>query len=153
MEISKKYSKAYVEVLSIVKEMEEEDYKKIPKDILELYEHYIDKDYIFIYDKSKLIKEQISEEAKVVLANLFIKYIANDEEKQKILAKRRKEFYEKEKQKQSMELNPLFHNKRKTKLNSDRENMAMIKIEEKNGLQKIFFKIKQFFKGGSKSVK
>lgn len=47
-----KYAKAYSEVLTILKYIPTEDYYKIPKSKIELFEANSDKNYTFNYDGS-----------------------------------------------------------------------------------------------------
>lgn len=74
--MSKEYAKAYVEVLEILKTLKKEDLNKIPKERLELYDKNKDSNYKFHLDRRKPIKEQISNEAQGVLANLYDKFLS-----------------------------------------------------------------------------
>ena len=50
-----KYAIAYREVLEILKHIPIEDYNKIPKNEIELFEAYADNNYTFNYDTSKTL--------------------------------------------------------------------------------------------------
>lgn len=52
------YANAYTEVLEILKYIPKEDYNKIPKNKIELYETYSNKNYNFIYNPDKTLDEQ-----------------------------------------------------------------------------------------------
>lgn len=83
--MKKDYSKAYREVLEVLKYIPKEDLNKIPKEVLELFKKEEDKNYIFSLDKSIEFKEQILlYETKVILAYLYIDYWADKEEKKEI---------------------------------------------------------------------
>ena len=66
------YSKAYVEVLEILKYIPKEDLEKVPKDIMYTLEKCADKEYIFKINKSVPFEAQnLMEETKDILANFF----------------------------------------------------------------------------------
>ena len=79
------YEKDIVEVLEVIDHMESEMTRKIPSDVLLSLMKNRDLNYEFSYDEEKDFSEQnISLNAKTILAIIFIKYIATAEEKQKI---------------------------------------------------------------------
>lgn len=147
MEISREYSLAYVEVLTILKSINEFYFYKIPTEKITLYEKYKDKNYIFHYDKSQSIENQVRKETKAVLAYLFLKYIANENDKKNIFQKKRKDLWELEEQKKEIKLNPLFKNKKTIIQKDNHPNTQLIKVEKKNIFMKIIIKIKIFLKG------
>ena len=56
--VDNKYAIAYSEILEILKHIPIEDYNKIPKDKIEIFETYANKEYNFEYDPQKTLKEQ-----------------------------------------------------------------------------------------------
>ncbi len=56
--VDEKYGVAYSEILEILKYIPIEDYNKIPKDKIEIFETYANKEYTFEYDPNKTLKEQ-----------------------------------------------------------------------------------------------
>lgn len=91
------------------------------------------------------LDEQLSIKAKGVLANLFIRYIANNEDKTEILDKERKTYYEEELLKsQNTKLNVMFE--RKNKKTNLETNKALVVYNEERFLNKILNKIKAFLK-------
>ena len=83
--INNTYSRAYTEVLEIIKYFPEEEYAKIPKEKIEFYENNMDKDYVFtINPEIDLSKQNVSLEASAVIVNLFTDYFATEEQKIKI---------------------------------------------------------------------
>ena len=81
--MDEKYAKAYVEVLEIISYFSEEEYEKIPKEKIEFYENNKDKNYEFSFNPDKDLKEQnVSNEAKAIIVNLFDMYFATDEQKE-----------------------------------------------------------------------
>jgi len=79
------YSKAYVEVLEIIRHFSEEDYKKISEKDIKFFEDNKDKNYKFKIDPSiDLDKQNISKEAGAIIVNLYLDYYATEEQKVKI---------------------------------------------------------------------
>ena len=89
------YYKAYKEVLEVFKYMSEEDVKKVPEDMILTFETKQDKNHTFKIDVNKNIEDQnLLEETKDILANIFRDYWATPEQKEKIIAR---ENFEREK--------------------------------------------------------
>ena len=83
--INSTYSRAYTEVLEIIKYFPEEEYAKIPEEKIEFYKNNMDKDYIFtINPEIDLSEQNISSEANAIIVNLFRDYFATEEQKAKI---------------------------------------------------------------------
>ncbi len=79
------YPKAYKEVIEILKYVPKEDMNKIPIEIIDMFNEKKDKDYEYKIDKNKEFKQQeILQETKVILANIYIKYWATAKEKEQI---------------------------------------------------------------------
>ena len=88
--VDSSYSRAYSEVLEILEYISEEDYNKIPKSKIELFEKNADKDYIFYYDPEKTLTEQnVSKIAKGIIALLYRDYWATEEQRTIILQKQK----------------------------------------------------------------
>ena len=83
--INNTYSKAYTEVLEIIKYFPKEEYVKIPKEKIEFYKNNMDKYYVFTINPVIDLSEQnISQEANAIIVNLFRDYYATEEQKIKI---------------------------------------------------------------------
>ena len=67
------YKRSYVEVLEVLKHIPKEEFIKIPKEKVDFYKRNIDKKYMYSYDR-----ENISNEAKAILINLYKNYIADE---------------------------------------------------------------------------
>ncbi len=78
------YSCSYVEVLEILKHIPKEDYEKIPKEKIEFYRNNIDKNYVYIYNA---FSPKTLRKTDAILIYLYKNYIANDDEKKKIVEK------------------------------------------------------------------
>ena len=82
------YANAYTEVLDILKYISKEDYEKIPKSKIKVFEENCNKNYSFTYDENKTLDEQnVSEIAKVIIAILFRDYWATKEQRYVIIKK------------------------------------------------------------------
>ena len=86
--VSENYACAYKEVIEVLKHTKREDVNKIPKLEIILWRQNMKKDYNFKIDENKPIEDQnLSKEAKAVLANIFKKYWATDYQRERIEAK------------------------------------------------------------------
>lgn len=82
------YANAYTEVLDILKYISKEDYEKIPKSKIKVFEENSNKNYSFTYDENKTLDEQnVSEIAKAIIAILFRDYLATKEQRYVIIKK------------------------------------------------------------------
>lgn len=154
--IDEKYACAYKEVIEILKYTKEEDVNKIPKYRILLWKKNMKKDYDFKVDVNKPIEEQnLSLEAKAILANIFKKYWATDFQKEKIEAKEKYDFEQLEKEK-SEKYNPndIFKVEEKDKEQIKKETVIeekgpneVLAVETQMSFFKKFIdKIKKWFK-------
>lgn len=141
-----KYANAYVEVLEILKYIPVEDYNKIPKNKIELFETNANNDYIFNYDISKTLDEQnVSKITKGIIAILFRDYWATESQREKIIRKQNYDRMKIEKKKQE-KYNPngIFKEKQINENTINIENTSMIEYKESLFLR-ILNKIKSIF--------
>ena len=86
--IAENYACAYKEVIEILKYTNKDDVNKIPSDKILLWRDNMKEDYNFEIDEEKPLSEQnISKEARAILANIFKQYWATDYQKERIEAK------------------------------------------------------------------
>ena len=79
--------RAFQEVNEILNQLPLKTARKIPVSFLEMVEKNADTSYEFHYDAKKPLDEQnVSDEAKVILAILYIKCFADEDEKKKLSA-------------------------------------------------------------------
>lgn len=83
--MNRKYSKAYTEVLEIIRYLPEEEQSKIPKEKIDFFEKNKDKEYYFkINPQIDLEEQNISREANTIFIVLFRDYFATAEQKIKL---------------------------------------------------------------------
>lgn len=93
------YANAYTEVLDILRYISKEDYEKIPKSKIKVFEENSNKNYHFTYDENKTLDEQnVSEIAKMIIAILYRDYWATKEQRYIIIKKQREAREEQERQ-------------------------------------------------------
>ena len=93
------YANAYTEVLDILRYISKEDYEKIPKSKIKVFEENSNKNYSFKYDVDKTLEEQnVSEIAKMIIAILCRDYWTTNEQRYIIIKKQREARKEQERQ-------------------------------------------------------
>ncbi len=94
------YACAYREVIEILKYTNQDDVNKIPREKIMLWINNMKKDYDFEIDKEKPLSEQnISKEARAILANIFKQYWATDYQRERIESKEKYDMEQLEKEK------------------------------------------------------
>lgn len=135
------YARAYAELIEILKYISINSLNKIPKENLEMYNSNKDENYIFKYNDELEFEEQnISQLTRILVANLYIEYWANQEEKNAIKQMDRRELEQIEMQKRAI-YNPdnLF---KKLKKQNTEEITDLTIPKKKNIFEKILDKIK-----------
>lgn len=142
------YPKAYKEVIEILNYVPQESINKIPQTMLDTFEAKMDKKYDFKIDINKSFEEQdLLDETKAILANIFRDYWATPYQKERIKAKERydrKKIEEEKKAKYNH--NDIFNNKKKETVQEKivESNINNLPIEVKK--VKFYEKIITFFK-------
>lgn len=139
-----KYANAYSEVLEILKYLTQEDYEKIPKEKIEVFETNMNKDYAFNYNPDKTLQEQnVSETARTIIAILFRDYWATEEQRKRIIKVQQQERNRIESKKQEKyNINELFKNNKKTKT----QEVAMVEVKEQKWYKKVFDFFRKIFR-------
>lgn len=137
---------AYTEVYTILQELNEEEYSKIPPEVIETLEANMNKEYEFMLDDELELKEQqMLPETKAILFNLFRDYLATTEQKEKIIKMQNEERQKKELKKQQNYNVDVFKNKTKVSTKPI-ENQDNELIEYRESIfTKIVNKIKNWF--------
>ena len=148
------YSEAAVEVLNVMQYIRMQDMKKIPQSFVEFLQSISAKDYKVNFDRETKIENlNLQEKSKELLGFIYITWLCDKEEfaKWKNEIQREKAIKNNEIYK---EYNPdtLFEKRSKTQVINEEisdkqlQNLGMIKFKEKNIIQRIFEKIKKWFK-------
>lgn len=94
------YARAYKEIFEILKYVPEESVNEIPKEMRDMFEAEMDEKYSFEIDVEKPFeKQEILEETKAILANIFRDYWATDYQRARIIEKENQDREELERQK------------------------------------------------------
>ena len=154
------YSKAYKEIVEILKYVPEESVNKIPKEMRDMFEAEQLKTYNFQIDTEKTFEEQeLLEETKAILANIFRDYWATDYQKARIIEKENQDREEWERQKrEKYNPNDIFKNRNTTTKDNDisqdiqeqlkeeyNKNLPM-EVQKQNIFQKLLGFIKKLLK-------
>ena len=138
---------AYAEVYTILQELNEEEYNKIPPEVIKTIEANRNEEYEYELDDELELKDQpMLPETKAILFNLFRDYLATPEQKAKIIRMQNEARQKNELKKQQMYNTDVFANKPKeNQTANNNETMQMVKYKE-SFFKRILNKIKSFFK-------
>ena len=132
-EKEKIYGKAYMELYVIISNLTEEIKEKIPKNVIENITRKMDRTYDFKLENNDIFNSEYMVETKALFLELYIRYIAEDEEEfWEVYKERRNDLFKKEIEKEYL-------------VRKD-ENSNSIKIEDRNDIvnniiEKFFNKI------------
>ena len=146
--IAENYACAYKEVIEVLKYTKREDVNKIPKSRILLWRINMNKDYDFKIDKTKTLEEQnLSKEAKAIIANIFKKYWATDYQKERIEAKEKYDIEQMEKEKyQKYNPDDIFKNRKQNIQQEEVASKTVSMVEYREPLfKRILNKIKDIF--------
>ncbi len=143
--VSVEYMVSYSQILEILKYIPKEDYNKIPKNIIELFENNCYKESEFKYNPEKTLKEQnVTNTTQTIIAILFRDYWSTEEQRDKI-----KKVQDQERLKQ-VDVNDIFKgNKQKIETDNIEEynvsEKLPIVVEKDNIFKRIINKIRRIF--------
>ena len=150
-----KYTDAFTQVYVILKELEEEDYKKIPQEVVSAIEKNRNKEYEFELDESRELKDQdLLPESRALLFKIYRDYLATPEQKQKIIKMQNEERAKKELKKKQQYNTNVFTNKgtetiQKSELENETElqqQLTQIVSYKESFLKRFFNRIRGVFK-------
>ena len=141
---------AYKEVYTVLQDLNEEEYNKIPPEVIETIKENSNEEYEFVLNDELELKEQLLlPETKAILFNLFRDYLATPVQKEKIIKMQTEERKKlEEKKKQNYDNVDIF----KTNKNKDVEEkvniqeLQLVQIKKEGFFRKVINKIKLFFK-------
>lgn len=142
--INTNYKNAYKEVYTILNYLDEDDYDKIPPEIINAIKSNMNEEYEYeMNEEIDIFEQQMLPETKATLYNIFRDYLATPEQKEKILKMQLEDRREIEIQKQeNYKQEDLFKN-RNSNFNAPNEPTALIEVKKLNFFQKLLNKIKQ----------
>ena len=137
---------AYAEVYTILQELNEEEYNKIPPEVIKTIEANRNEEYEYELDDELELKDQpMLPETKAILFNLFRDYLATSEQRAKIRRMQNEAREKNELKKQQMYNSDIFVNKSKENLTeNNNETMQIVEYKE-NIFRRILNKIKSLF--------
>lgn len=147
--VNVEYANAYREILEILQFISKEDFEKIPKNLIELFEEESNKKYVFLYNPDKTLEEQnVSKRARAIITILYRDYWADEEQKEKIKIEQKKDILTIEEQKKLMyDYENMFKNRNDyAKAEAEAEETKIIVVHKENRIIKFINKIKSFFR-------
>ena len=133
---------AYTEVYTILQDLDEEEYKKIPPEVIKAIEENRNLEYDFELDNDLELKEQtLLPQTKVILFNLYRDYLATTEQKEKIIKMQNEERAKIELKKKQMYNSVIFPNE-ESRAEEERRKIDEDEIKEKeeNSLELVEYK-------------
>lgn len=146
------YNNAFTEVYTILNYLDEEEYNKIPPEVINAITSNMNTKYNYeMNEKIDLAKQPMLDETRAILFNIFRDYLCEPWQKKKIIQmqneERRKNELKKQKQYDTNVFANKAENKAKTKeilVNLENEKKQIVEYKE-NIFKRIFNKIKSFF--------
>lgn len=141
---------AYKEVYIVLQDLNEEDYNKIPPEIIETIKENSNEEYEFVLNDELELKEQLLlPETKAILFNLFRDYLATPVQKEKILKMQSEERKKVEENKKQNYTNvDMFKTNKNENIEEKTNNqeLQLVQIKKEGFFRKLINKIKLFFK-------
>ena len=142
-----KYANAYAEVYEILSYLDKEEYNKIPKELIEVFEENRNLEYEYeVNEEQDLTNQPMLIETKAILLNIFRDYLATPEQSSKI----KRWLYEDreylDQQKRKKYPGNIFKDNSKKECNTHKEEVMLpTEIKKQSLIKKIFDKIKSVF--------
>lgn len=142
-----KYANAYAEVYEILSYLDKEEYNKIPKELIEVFEENRNLEYEYeVNEEQDLTNQPMLMETKAILLNIFRDYLATPEQSSKI----KRWLYEDreylDQQKRKKYPGNMFKDNSKKECNTHKEDVVLpTEIKKQSLIKKIFDKIKSIF--------
>lgn len=146
-----KYKDAFAEVYVILEYLDEEDYEKIPEDLLKVIEKNRNKEYKYeMNDEFDLAKQPMLIETKAILFNIFRDYLSTPEQKEKII-KMQKEDMAKLNKKKSEEFEKGMAKKQifeiaKEVEEGEKEPTSLVEVKKESFWKKVLDKVNKLIK-------
>ena len=146
-----KYKDAFAEVYVILEYLDEEDYEKIPEELLNVIEKNRNKEYKYeMNDEFDLEKQPMLVETKAILFNIFRDYLSTPEQKEKII-RMQKEDMARLNKKKSEEYEKTMAKKQIFELSKDdeegeKDQTSLIEVKKESFWKKALDKINRLIK-------
>lgn len=142
---SSNFPNAYKEVYIILKYVDSEDLKLIPKSFINMLEQNMNDDYKFEFDPNiEFENQKLLRETKSILAYIFLHFWGNEEQKNIIKAKFKQDLIEDEEEKKiKFPITNIFESRQKNNVISE-ENVQLVQYKKENILTKIINKMKKW---------
>ncbi len=141
---------AYQEAYTILQELNEEEYSKIPPEVIQALKENRNEEYNYELDEDQELKYQpMLPETKAILFNIFRDYLSTPEQKEKIKKMQSEERAKLEiKKKEQYNTENMFksNTQQETQVEPVKETEALVKVKKENWLKKAVEKIKNLFK-------
>ena len=141
---------AYQEAYTILQELNEEEYSKIPPEVIQALKENRNEEYNYELDEDQELKYQpMLPETKAILFNIFRDYLSTPEQKEKIKKMQSEERAKLEiKKKEQYNTENMFksNTQQETQIEPVKETEALVKVKKENWLKKAVEKIKNLFK-------
>lgn len=142
-------NKAYTQVLEILNFIKPEDYYKVPRELVCALEKNKDEDDKFRYDSTKdFLDQDVSSEARLILAIFFKRYWATDEQKQKIRSYEINKMSEIEENKKKIFPQNVISDQVAKEIIDEKKNNQLVVIEKRNWFRRLLSKFKAMFTVG-----
>lgn len=150
MKITSNYKNAFAEVYEILNLLDKEEYKKIPKNVINVIETNRNCEYNYhINNEIELCKQPMLTETKAILYNIFRDYLSTQNQRQKIIEMQNIEREKLEETKRARyNSKDIFKRREENKMyNIDTKICNQIIIEKKESfIKKLIRKLKNIFK-------
>ena len=146
-----KYTDAFTQVYVILNELDDEDYDKIPPEVVDAIRKNRNKEYQFEIDESVDLKDNnLLPEARALLFKIYRDYLATEKQRKKILNMQNEERAKKELKKQEQYNSDIFANKetetiQKSELEIQQQSIHSVPYKE-SIFKKLLNIIRGFFK-------
>lgn len=137
---------AYTEVYTILQDLNEEEYAKIPPEVIQAIKENRNEEYNYEIDEDTELKYQpMLPETKAIIFNIFRDYLATPKQKAKIIKIQAEKNAKNEiKKKQKYNTNNIFKQNTQPKPENQpvKETEALVKVKKKNWFKKILEKLR-----------
>ena len=145
MEVSQVYKNAFTEVYTILDYIEDEDYKKIPQNVLDVIEENMNVEYEYEMNEDvDIYKQPMLPETKAILYNFYRDYWSSQEQSEKIKQIQSRELLlDDEQKKKKYDINVFNSSNMQNIPVKDEE--ALAKSKQESFFMRILNKIKKIF--------